>query len=360
VRREGDRVTARLTAAALGDVAVDGKVVAGGLEGDLRVGTAAWGTFRATRRTTSPPAPEPKKVADAVVAATRARWYDPRMLEREAWTSFLGDLAKAGTAAKDDLELAFAFYAMRQPLRVSHYALVRAPAASSGRAPASVPIAVEGIEGRIAYLGVRSFAGTPEEVDEAFATVDRAKPKALLVDLRGNAGGNLSAGAVAGHLLAEPTPAGTFLAAAWWHAHAAPPTAAEAAAMPPFDRFDVEAFRARLAKDGVVPVRIPALAPRFAGPVAVLVDHRTASACEPLVHVLRLSKRARVFGERTAGAMLSSESVDVGDGWTLTVPTADYVGPDGTRLEGLGVEPDVEVEPDTAEKAAIEWLRGEK
>ena len=122
----------------------------------------------------------------------------------------------------------------------------------------------------------------------------------------------------------------------------------------------MDAFRAQLAKAGFVATRVPVLEPRFAGKVAILVDGATASACEPLVHLLKKAKRARVFGDTTAGAMLSSDDVDLGDGWRLRIPTADYVTADGVRLEKRGVEPDVAVEPEEAERAAVEWLRAKE
>jgi C-terminal processing protease CtpA/Prc len=63
-------------------------------------------------------------------------------------------------------------------------------------------------------------------------------------------------------------------------------------------------------------------------------------------------------GTKTAGAVLVSVMAPLPDGWMLQYPMMDYLSAQGTRLEGTGVQPDVEAatprykEPDTAiEKA---------
>ncbi|GAC1690166.1 MAG: hypothetical protein NVS9B3_08750 [Gemmatimonadaceae bacterium] len=81
--------------------------------------------------------------------------------------------------------------------------------------------------------------------------------------------------------------------------------------------------------------------PRFDGVVYALIDHQTASASEPLVHLLGASGRATLVGERTAGAMLAAPPHMLGDGWVLILPEADFYAADGTRLEGVGVAPHV-------------------
>lgn len=81
--------------------------------------------------------------------------------------------------------------------------------------------------------------------------------------------------------------------------------------------------------------------------VVVLVDSHTASAAEILARFLQL-RGARVVGDRTSGAVTNGWVFRhaAGDGdvkvlYRMFVAVADGVMPDGKRLEGVGVAPDV-------------------
>ncbi len=103
----------------------------------------------------------------------------------------------------------------------------------------------------------------------------------------------------------------------------------------------------------------------YEGPVAILVDGFTASTAEILAGGLQDLKRARIFGERTAGAALPSqiERLPNGDGFQYAV--ANYISESGRVLEGNGVVPDAEVlldrkalteGRDPVLDAALHWL----
>jgi carboxyl-terminal processing protease len=104
----------------------------------------------------------------------------------------------------------------------------------------------------------------------------------------------------------------------------------------------------------------------FEGPVAVLVDELSMSASEVLAQGLRDAGRARVFGRRSAGAVLASvvERLPNGDGFQY--PTARFEFSSGTVVEGVGVVPDVETLPtreallagrDVTLEAAVQWIQ---
>jgi carboxyl-terminal processing protease len=106
----------------------------------------------------------------------------------------------------------------------------------------------------------------------------------------------------------------------------------------------------------------------YAGPVAILVDGFTASTSEIFAGGLQDLKRARVFGERTAGAALPSqiEKLPNGDGFQYAM--ANYISESGRQLEGNGVTPDVEVPfdrkvlsegRDAVLEAALTWLKAQ-
>jgi tetratricopeptide (TPR) repeat protein len=85
--------------------------------------------------------------------------------------------------------------------------------------------------------------------------------------------------------------------------------------------------------------------PHYGGTVYLFVDRETSSASEPLAHALKVAKRVTIVGQRTAGAMLTALPQALRDGWVVTVPQADFVAADGTRLEGRGVQPDIATDP---------------
>jgi carboxyl-terminal processing protease len=104
----------------------------------------------------------------------------------------------------------------------------------------------------------------------------------------------------------------------------------------------------------------------YAGPLAVLVDPLTASTSEFFAAGLQILGRATIFGEPTAGQALPALVVELPNGDHLLHAVADFTAPDGVRLEGSGIRPDVLAPPtretllagvDPALAAAVEWLR---
>lgn len=104
----------------------------------------------------------------------------------------------------------------------------------------------------------------------------------------------------------------------------------------------------------------------YAGRVAVLVDGLTRSASEVFAGGLQDLGRARVFGSRTAGAVLPAVVDKLPNGDSFQYAVADYRSPKGTRYESVGVIPDVVIVPtrrqllagrDPALDAAVEWIR---
>jgi carboxyl-terminal processing protease len=104
----------------------------------------------------------------------------------------------------------------------------------------------------------------------------------------------------------------------------------------------------------------------YAGPLVVLIGGGSASSAEIFAHVVKHYERATLVGRTTAGAVIASRYFELRDGGELQIGVLDYQALDGSRLEGNGVEPDVEVErtlenlqegydADLAE--AVKWLR---
>ncbi|HLP02102.1 MAG TPA: S41 family peptidase, partial [Opitutaceae bacterium] len=105
------------------------------------------------------------------------------------------------------------------------------------------------------------------------------------------------------------------------------------------------------------------LAAHYSGPLAVLVSERSASAAEILAAIVQHEKRGVVVGTATPGNVLVCVRWPLPGGGELQLSVYDYVGPDGRRLEGRGVTPDVPIaaapgaEPDPQLEAARAVLR---
>lgn len=103
----------------------------------------------------------------------------------------------------------------------------------------------------------------------------------------------------------------------------------------------------------------------FKGPVAILVDPMSASTSEIFATGMQRIGRARVFGERSAGAALPALMQALPSGDVFVHAVADFTDPSGNRIEGAGVVPD-QVVPLTQQdlsnnvdaplEAAITWI----
>ena len=174
------------------------------------------------------------------------------------------------------------------------------------------------LDDRTGYLYVRRIRNDlVEQLDRAVAELKDAK--AIVVDVRGNSGGGFDA-----------------------------------------DR----SFRNFDRDDKAEPDR-----PRFHGPMAVLTDARCISAGEGWASWFVAKKRAKFFGEATAGASSRKRQHVLKNGlYTVTFPVKAYTGFLDRPIERRGLEPDVPVRQsaadlaagrDTVLEAAREFLRGE-
>ena len=162
---------------------------------------------------------------------------------------------------------------------------------------------------RLGWFGDRS------DMDRVMA---HARPDgALILDLRGN-GGGLEDGLqrLVGHVLDQPILIATIRR-----------------------RYEVRRIESK-----------PAGHP-FAGRLFVLIDSGSASASEIFARLIELNGRGVVLGDRSAGAVMRSKMYDLATGidavsfYALSVTDADVMMADGTRLEGVGVQPDTMVLP---------------
>jgi carboxyl-terminal processing protease len=107
----------------------------------------------------------------------------------------------------------------------------------------------------------------------------------------------------------------------------------------------------------------------FEGPMAIIVDPMTASTSEIFAAGMQRIGRARVFGERSAGAALPALMERLPSGDVFVHAVADFTDPMGRRIEGSGAVPD-EIVPlkvqdlvagrDAPIEAAVRWISSVK
>ena len=106
----------------------------------------------------------------------------------------------------------------------------------------------------------------------------------------------------------------------------------------------------------------------FTKPLAVLVNQYSASASEVFCGAVQDYGIGSIVGVTTFGKGVVQQLMDLGDGTCLKVTIAEYYTPSGRSINGIGVEPDVEVEyvydaenpeADNQLETAAETVRGE-
>ncbi|HEX8131319.1 MAG TPA: S41 family peptidase [Pyrinomonadaceae bacterium] len=278
-------------------------------------------------------------------------------------------------AAQSDGDFLSIMRRMLGEFRTSHLDFFATPSWSKELHPPAPPDAAaneatEGITWRqlapsIGYLRLESFEDGPKvvaRVDRAFAELGHHD--ALVIDLRGNGGGTLSAAMRLGdYILPHTQPVGYFAGRNGLTRHRARSIdQLNASALPVFSGYNSEDFAREMANTGALMLTTGGRAPRaYRGRVVVLIDEYCFSASEALASVVKETRVATLIGRRTPGAMLSAIAAPVAGGWTLLLPVWDFRTPQGVRVEGRGVEPDILVKDrggkDADIAAALKFLK---
>ena len=112
-------------------------------------------------------------------------------------------------------------------------------------------------------------------------------------------------------------------------------------ALKPWHASTVVGLWDHLAIHAVTRVHFAPMQPLYQGPIAVLIDRQTQSASELVAEVLQSARGAVLIGDTSAGALLVQKPFNVGDQFTLSLPIADYISHGSGRIEGVGLEPDI-------------------
>jgi carboxyl-terminal processing protease len=166
-------------------------------------------------------------------------------------------------------------------------------------------------DGAIGYLKFDGFkSGVADWVRQEMAKLNQAKT--VIVDLRGNGGG----------LVEEVKDT-----------------------LSPFFSKNVE-FGAFVERNGRIREKdVKGSGDRaFAGKIIVLTDERSGSGSEIFSLIMQENRRAHIVGTKTRGAVLASREFYLPEDFVVRVAFRDYVSPKGVRLEGAGVNPDLEID----------------
>lgn len=198
-----------------------------------------------------------------------------------------------------------------------------------------------------ALLRVPSFARGYDEEQIASLFEEAAKAKYMVIDLRGNPGGEVEKmRQFLGFVLPANTPVGTFVS----RNIARDYEKSEKGTKP--DAIKIAAW----ARKEFKPRRTDIEA--FKGKVAVLVDGGSASASEIVANAMREWQKSPIIGAPTAGAVLVSTFNRLSYGFQIQYPVGDYVSYKGIRLEGNPVKPDVTATGLEAIELAFSKLKG--
>jgi carboxyl-terminal processing protease len=168
------------------------------------------------------------------------------------------------------------------------------------------------VGGDVGYVRIPSFnEKTPGAVHDALADLAGKKVRALLLDVRHDPGGSYDA---AIETAGQMVPAGSTVASLNKRGKIEP----SVAKTPPAALLDV--------------------------PMAILVDHDTASGAELVTAAISELRHATVVGARTHGKWTVQMLDELPNGYAIKYTVALFASPAGKSYEGTGLAPDVEVD----------------
>ena len=180
---------------------------------------------------------------------------------------------------------------------------------------------------KIGYIRIAMFnENTGDDFAKKYAELEKQGMQALVLDLRENPGGILNAGVDVARML---VPKGPIVSV--------------------------------IDKNGNKYEETSSLE-KVKYPLAVLVDHGSASASEIVAGAIKDTKSGKLFGVKTFGKGSVQSVYRLDNNTAVKITVAKYYTPSGVSIHNVGIEPDVKVElPDDATvdvqlKAAEDYL----
>ena len=165
------------------------------------------------------------------------------------------------------------------------------------------------LDDKTAYVSVINFAqNTSQEFSQTLAELDEKGIENIILDLRNNPGGYLISAVEIGQMI---VPEGVIVKTMFRQSE------------------NNEIFYSNLKN------------PKYK--FAVLVNENTASAAEILTGALQDSKVGVVIGEQTFGKAVIQDMFNMRDYNAIKITTGRYLTRNGREINGVGLEPDIEV-----------------
>ena len=173
----------------------------------------------------------------------------------------------------------------------------------------------------IAYIDISSFASqTPKELSDALATLKT--DAGIVIDLRDNPGGSIEAAVrVAEQFIGR----GVIVS------------------------YRVNGQERIFSASNPEPITAP---------IVLLINRGTSSAAEILAAAFQDRNRGVAIGERSYGKGSVQDFVTLKDGSKLELTVGLYLTPTGRTIEGVGVNPDLDVPDDELSSKALQILGG--
>lgn len=205
----------------------------------------------------------------------------------------------------------------------------------------------------VGWLKVTKFPGAvgievANEIDRAIAELKASGCDRLVLDLRGHASGGLAFLRVMSNLTAGRMIGGYSITRRG---------AEKGIAKEKLKKFDwIPSQKWQLPwlvvthglGDPSVQIVTEGLGPQsFHGRTVLLVDKHTTGAGERIAAFAAENNLATIIGTQTAGKLVCSDSVQVGNGYLVRVPARVWYTGKGRLLEAVGVQPDVEIDFDS-------------
>jgi carboxyl-terminal processing protease len=181
------------------------------------------------------------------------------------------------------------------------------------RATINVPtVTSEMLDNKIGYLTISEFSDvTAAQFEENYSKLMKDGMKSMIIDLRGNPGGTVTA---VTQIASELLPKGLI-----------------------FYMEDKNGEREEYTCPGAA----------FDLPLVVLVDEYSASASEILAGAIQDAGIGKLVGTKTFGKGIVQNLYPLGDGSAIKITVADYYTRNGRNIHKVGIEPDYTVEFDS-------------
>ena len=174
------------------------------------------------------------------------------------------------------------------------------------------PIESELLENNIGYINITSFdSDCAKEFKTVYENLSKANITSLIIDLRNNGGG----------IVAEALDIADYV----------------------LDKNQVILITKD--KEGKERIEKSTNKPIIDVPIVILTNENTASASEILTAALRENNKAVIVGEKTYGKGVIQELYTLSDGSGLKVTVEEYYTPNRSKINGIGITPDVEASP---------------